>query len=214
MGRKSFRKYAVILSWNLRKNLAVPLLLAVVLLAAVPVVFGIRELDRTASAVPLEMLAALTGVLLFTPLLAPESAVGIRDTVEAKYTPYSSVLALRAAAMAAAELILCVAFVLIMKGNGCDTNMAQALGTFAEALFLGALGFFGSAVSANTAVGYMLPAICYVLNFTGGRAMFKTFYLFSMQNGSYTEKWYLAAAAVILFAAGFLLRRKSGGSKD
>lgn len=209
-----FKKYAVILGRNLKAGLGLPILLAAALLCAVPVIFGIQALDRTASAVPLEMAAALTGILLFTPLFAPEAEEGIRDTVEAKYTPYNAVIAARVTGMALFELLSLAVFVLIMDANGCDAGLSMALGTFAQALFLGGLGFLGSSVTKNTAIGYMLPVMYYILNCVGGKTMFGPFYLFSMQTGSFIEKWFLAGAALLLFPAGFLFRRKNAGAGD
>ena len=57
---------------NLRHNFAPHFLLALVLLLLTPVLFGVANLDRTASAVPLEVFVSLTGIILLTPVFQPE----------------------------------------------------------------------------------------------------------------------------------------------
>ena len=82
----------------------------------------------------------------------------------------------------------------------------MALGTIADALFLGSMGMLTSAVTRNTVIGYMPPLLYYALNIGMGPKL-GSFYLFSMVTGSYTAKLWLFATGILMIVAAVFYQR-------
>lgn len=57
---------------DLKRNFLPHLCLALLLVLLTPVLFGLNDLDTQGSAVPLELMMPLTGILLLTPIFLPE----------------------------------------------------------------------------------------------------------------------------------------------
>lgn len=195
---ESLKRYSEIAKANIRHNFLPQFSLVFLILIFAPIIFGITGLDAKASAVPLEMFVSLIGIILLTPVFAPEQNGEIKDTVESKYITPIAVHCIRILISIVFMAFLIVLFVLIMGWNGCDVSFKLAYGTFSSALLLGAIGFTAYGISNNIAVGYMLPILYYAVNLSGGNKYLKNFYLFSMTKGSYDEKTWLSVSAVLL----------------
>lgn len=201
------KKYFQIAWVNVRHNFLPHFALSILLLAITPAVFGTANLTNAAAYVPLEMFTALIGIVLMTPVFLPEQEKEIRDVVEVKYTNQNIIYIIRITSAALTMLILISCFVFYMKLNGCifDTDLI-IFGTFAGSLFLGSLGLFSYGASENIAFGYMIPMGYYILNMLGGKKYFGNFYLFSMIQGSFSEKYWLMAASFLLIISVLLLK--------
>lgn len=191
---------------ELRHNAIPHILLDILLLALTPLVFGITGLDSQASAVPLEMSVVLVGVLLITPIFAPEQNRDIRDVVESKYLDHERVCMIRTVIAIVLTLVLVALFVLIMKFNGCEVGLSHVLGTFSSSLFLGGIGFMASGLSDNVTVGYMTAMLYYALNLTGASKFLGAFSIFSMTYGDFQGKSWLLAFGVLFIVITFILR--------
>lgn len=201
------KKYYQIAWANLRHNFLPHFALSILLLAITPAVFGISNLTKAAAAVPLEMFAALIGIVLMTPVFLPEQEKEIRNVVEVKYINQNIIYIIRIIYAALSMLILISCFVFYMKLNGCNFDFdLYIFGTFAGSLFLGSLGLFSYGASENIAFGYMIPMGYYILNMLGGKKPFGNFYLFSMIQDSFREKYWLMAASVLLIISALLLK--------
>jgi hypothetical protein len=89
--------------------------------------------------------------------------------------------------------------------NNCEfPEFKFFLGTLAEAVFLGGIGFCVYSLFDQIAVAYLAPIMYYLMSLTGGKQLLKDFYLFSMINESYKEKIWLAIAGVLLIVVGLL----------
>lgn len=190
---------------NLRHNFAPHFLLAVVLLALTPVLFGVVHLDGTASAVPLEAFVSLTGIVLLTPVFQPEQNPEIEETVQARYVSGVSVYWIRIAYSLLALLLLIGGFAAFMRLGGCAVDARLVFGAVSDAVFLGGLGMAASAAAGNTAVSYMAPMVYYALNFVGGDR-FGVFNLFSMMSGGASTKGWLFGAGAALVAVSVLIK--------
>jgi hypothetical protein len=204
-------RYFYIAKINLRLSLFWKLLISILFLGFSPFILGVENLDRIQSAQVLEMYVALIGIILLSPVFYPEQDKNVRELVEAKYTPILGVYLVRLIEALVSLVILIGGYVILLKNNNCTFPLTgYYLGTLAEALFLGGLGFFAYSIFDQIAIAYMLPMIYYVLAFSGNRYL-KSFYLFSMMKGRYEEKIYLAAAGGVLLLAGlgskYLLKR-------
>ncbi len=190
---------------NLRHNFAPHFLLALVLLLLTPVLFGVANLDRMASAVPLEVFVSLTGIILLTPVFQPEQNPEIEETVQARFVSGVSVYLIRIAYSLAALTLLIGGFAAYMWFCGCAVDRGLVCGAVSNAVFLGGLGMAAAAATCNTAVSYMAPMVYYALNFTGGGKL-GVFYLFSMMSGSGSAKGWLFGAGAALIALSVLMK--------
>ena len=89
--------------------------------------------------------------------------------------------------------------------NNCEfPEFKFFLGTLAEAIFLGGIGFCIYSLFDQIAVAYLAPIMYYLMSLTGGKQLLKNFYLFSMVNESYREKVFLAIVGGVLITIGIL----------
>lgn len=172
-----------------------------------PVLFSVRSLSAQEAAFPLELAAALCGVILETPIFAAEREEGVRETVLAKYADYGVMCALRCLCALAATLLLIALFVLFLRTQGSDVGMRELTGTLASAVFLGGLGLLTAAGLENGAAAYMVPVLYYAFNYSAGRERLGDFYLFSMMSGGGEGKIVLLSSGLLLAAAGLTVNR-------
>lgn len=201
------RKYWVIGKENLRHNMIFTLIAVVIMAAISPLILGMNNLDAVQSAKVLETYAVLAGIILFPPLFWPEQNQDLRELVMSKYTSQAVVCIVRLAQAIVILALVILFFIGLMKsGDSVFPSGKYFFGTLAGAMALGGLGILVYGISDNPVIGYMAPFIYYLSNYGAGEKYLKNFYLFSMMKGSYTEKLYLGAAAVILIAVGIYWR--------
>lgn len=166
---------------------------------------GIENLDGVNTAKILEMYVALVGIILLTPICLPEQNKDIRDLVEAKFTSVMAVTLIRILEAVFFLIVFVGTYILILKYNNCIFPYLKFyLGTLAQAIFLGGLGFFAYQVFDQIAIAYMFPMVYYIINFGTGKKLVKEFYLFSMTTFSYKEKKNLAILGIILIILGVI----------
>lgn len=191
---------------NLRHNSLLSIAVAAVLCLLVPLLIGTANLDQKSAAMPLEMFVSLIGIVLLTPVFQPEQNEEINDLVSSKYCSTEGVYLIRMVYSVAAAVLLIAIFAVYMKMRSCDVTLVMALGTAADAIFLGSIGMLTSALTGNTVIGYMPPLLYYALNIGMGPKL-GSFYLFSMVTGSYTAKLWLFLAGLLMMAAALFYQR-------
>jgi ABC-type transport system involved in multi-copper enzyme maturation permease subunit len=170
-------------------------------LAMAPLLFGIRHLDAIGAAIVLERYAALIGLFLFPPVLAPEREPAIREVVEAKPLP-RTILFLGRFALSTGLLVgLLGGFVLTLRLCGGSFPAGRhLLGAFATALLLGSLCLCTLAVSGQLVAAYLPPLVLYMLClFLGARRM-GILYLFGLSADMAGGKGLLIIMALALAA--------------
>lgn len=192
-----------ILSVNLRHNFLPHLLLSLIITLVTSVIFGISSLNERESAQPLEMLLSLTGTVLLTPIFLPEQNENIRDLIRSKRIDYLAVCFIRLLYSLFFLAIIFVCFTFIMYNSESAITLRHFIGGYGSALFLGALGFFCAGISKSSIIGYMVSMIYYISNFAMKNEL-KNWYLFSMSEGSFQEKYWLIGSSVALFTITFL----------
>lgn len=191
---------------NLRHNSLLSIAVAAVLCLLVPLLIGTANLDQKSSAMPLEMFVSLIGIVLLTPVFQPEQNEEINDLVSSKYCSTERVYLIRTVYSVATAVLLIAIFTVYMKMRSCYVTPVMALGTAADAIFLGSIGMLSSALTGNTVIGYMPPLLYYALNIGMGPKL-GSFYLFSMLTGSYTAKLWLFLAGLLMMAAALFYQR-------
>lgn len=213
MPRSALAPCVCIAKTQLRRNIAPRLAMAGMLALLAPVLFGTVALDARAVAIPLEMVIAPSGIVLFPSVFRPEERKEIREVVEAKATNPLVVHIIRLALAILAMLLLILGFLLYLRWNGCHFPFYPYLwGTAAGGLLLGSLAVLTGGLGGNEAVGYMLPMSFYMANLLCKPEQLGPMYLFSMSQGSYTEKYVLALTGGMLIfltlAVASIVRRK------
>ena len=192
---------------HFKYHLKYHLLAAVLFFCLMPFLMGTQYLNARESARTLEMYAALSGILFLTPVFLPDQDKNIRDLIGSKRMPYLVIHLIRLAENLLFLLVFVGAGALFLKCNRCEFPFwSYFAGTAAGALFLGGLGMFFYSVTDNAAVGYMVPLVYYMINFSGDKYV-KNFYLFSMAAGDFGPKFWLAGAGAALLLGGLLWRR-------
>jgi hypothetical protein len=186
--------------------------LAVLLLALTPIIFSIRSLDYYSAAKICEQFVAIIGVILLVPIFSTEEEKGIRETVEAKFISqvYVYIIRILTAVLILAALINLIVLLFIMCG-GTFHPVTLISGTFASAFFLGALGLFIASVSCQLIAGYMVPIVYFIFDLMTKGKYTKDFFLFSLTDNSFKEKYYLLGAAMfitVLSLAVYVIRKK------
>ena len=192
------RNLLTIISSNLRLNFKQTVFPAILLLLIIPLIYGTSNLDSVKSADCLERMVALTGLAMFVPLLKPEQGGGMDAIIPLRPFPYWIIVVLRVVL----SLICAAALILIFEGymsiNGCSfPAYTYALRTLAVTMTLGFVGLLASAVSGNTAVGFLVSFCWYcVLQIESIGAIFK-----SVSNGIsiYQVLLLLGSGSAIIF---------------
>lgn len=168
---------------------------------------GVENLDSRRTAQVLEVYISLLGIIILIPIFLPEQNKNIKDLVETKQTAMLEVHIIRLL-----EEILCLSiciasFLIYLKYGNCDFPFFKFYcGSMAGAIFLGGMGIASYAFFDNIATAYMFPLVYYIINFGSGKKILGNFYLFSMTQGSFIEKYYLFITGMVLIIVGILIR--------
>ena len=191
---------------DVRHNFLPHYLAAVGVLLITPVIFGLSELTAQMAAQPLEIMPLLMGIILLTPILAPEQNECILETVRSKKMSRHIVNAMRIACALVLLSVLIFALGWYMHCNDSEVTVKMCLGALAGAFAIGSLGFFCAAVTDNIIVGYMVSLMYLIMNFFLRRELGK-FFLMSMTYGIKGCKPVLAVSGAVLIAAAMIYRR-------
>ena len=194
------RNLLTIIGSSFRLNFKQTLFPAILLLFVIPLIYGTTNLDSVKSADCLERMVALIGLPMFVPLLKPEQDGGMDAIITLRPFPYRIIIVLRMML----SLIRTVALILVFEGymriSRCSFPPSVfTLRTLAVTMTLGFVGLLASAVSRNTAVGFLVSFCWYcVLQVENIGAIFK-----SVSNGISVYQVLLllgSGAAIILFS--------------
>lgn len=199
------RNLLTIINSNLRLNSKQTLFPAVLLLSVIPLIYGTSNLDSVKSADCLERMVALIGLPMLVPLLKPEQNGGMDAIITMRPFSYRMIVVMRVVL----SLICTVGLILVFEGymsiGGCSfPAYAYTLRTLAVTMTLGFVGLLASAVSGNTAVGFLVSFCWYcVQQIENLGAIFK-----SVSNGIsvYQVLLLMGSGAAIVFLV-------QGGSK-
>lgn len=172
-----------------------------------PLLMGVANLEAQDTAKVLEMYVALIGIVLLPPVFLPEQDHDIRDLIGTKYMNSSVVYLMRILGNVLLLALLLGLYIGILAHNRCEFPAGKYFfGTISEMLFMGGMGMFFYGLCDNLVIGYMAPIVYYITAMGSKDQYLKMFYPFSMTGGSYSEKIWMAAGAVILVSAGVWLR--------
>lgn len=201
-------KYAKLNAGFIKRQYYPHLLLVLLFVTASGGFVSFKGLSETQASKVMEMYAAFTGILLFTPLFMPEQDGQIWDLERSKATPMWKLYLPRfLLAFLVFVLVLSAFLGFMVKGGGSFDAFSLFWGACCEILFLGSIGFCASAVTNQAVIGYMLSVIYYAANIGGGK-YFGNFALFQMMRGEYGTWPYWILGATALFTLGVAVRER------
>ena len=191
---------------NFRHNTFLSIVVSAVIIMITPMIFGTSNLDKMASAVPLEMFVSLIGIVLLTPIFQPEQNREIADVVLPKRVSIDIIYLIRTGYLFV-SLIALLAFVCAyMRMQKSDVTLLLLVGTAANSVFLGSLGMLTSALTDNTVIAYMIPLVYYMLNYGAGGKL-GNYDLFSMRVLNFQPKVWLLTTGILLIFVSILIKR-------
>ncbi|HAG45108.1 MAG TPA: ABC transporter permease [Clostridium sp.] len=197
---------------NLKLSTLANLAFSVAFLFALPFIQGTSNLNAVSSAICLENYVSIIGIILLVPIFAPEEEGEIDEIVASKpmlqFIPYAVRIILNLVII----FVLVGSFTLILKYKGCDFPLIKyMLGAFLLAVFLGSVGLCSSAISGSTILGYMASIGYLILNMATKNKYVGNFYILSMKNDSFDEKYWLLGGSIVLILIAIVakwLKRK------
>ena len=202
--------YYLFVKTNIKHFFMPHLLLSILLLIVTFLLFGLKNLDAQTVAMPLEMLVSLIGIVLLTPVFAPEEKEELTDLMLTKAVSYSAIINIRLLYSMVSLIGVIGAFVVYLRLQHSDVSMLHFLGTCASAVLLGGIGFCAAALLRQVIAGYMAALLFYLLNFVFGKKL-GGFYIFQMAQGSYDDKIWQAGVGLLLIVATLYLNTKGKG---
>lgn len=201
-------KYCNLTGSFIKHQYALHLLLGAVFCLLSVCFLSFRNLEAEQCAKAMEMYVCFIGIIFLAPLFMPEQDREIWNLEKTKEMPLWKIYFIRLLAGIAGIALVVSAFIGIMYLQGSSFSAGTLwLGSFTEAVFLGMIGFFVSAVTNQAVIGYMLAVIFYMINIGASKYLGK-FALFQMSKGEYGFWPYMAAGAVCLAVLGILIRER------
>lgn len=192
---------------NVKISVLWNLLFSIGFLCLLPFIQGVSNLDRVSAAICLENFVAIIGIILLVPVFSPEESKEVDEIISSKFMPNFKPYIVRTALSAASILILITGFCIMLKYNSCEFPVtAYIFGTFASALFLGSIGMLISSLSASTIVGYMASIGYLIINMMTGSKYVGKFYIMSMKNNSFDEKYYILIGGIVLIILSIFIK--------
>lgn len=194
---------------NLRLDVLSYFVFSALYLCAIPIFQGVSNLEMADTASCLENFAAAIGIILIVPIFKPEEASEIYELIRSKSMASFKPYILRVVVQIALIFSLTMGFCEMLRYNLCIFPFYKyALGTFVSAVFLGSLGMFASSVSGSTIAGYMISMGYLIMNMITGNKYVHNFYIMSMKNNSFYEKYYLLLGSIILIIVSIVIKSR------
>lgn len=150
-----------IIAANIRMNYKYTILPAILLLLAIPYIYGTTNLDYLKSADCLERMVALIGIPMFTALVCQEHSRSLYEMIALRSFSFRFVVLLRMGLSMICTSLLIFVFEFYMCICGCSFPFfSYAFRTVTASMLLGLVGLFLSAITQNTISGY-LGAFCF-----------------------------------------------------
>lgn len=173
-------------------------------------IMSFRSLTQAQAAQVMEMYVAVTGIVLLTPLFMPEQDRDIWRLEQSRVLPMWKLYLLRIVTALAVLAAVVTVFVGILAGSSEGLALWPLwLGGFCEAVFLGSMGYFVSALTNQSVLGYMISILYYAVN-VGASDRLGVMGLFQMMREKEGFIIPMLAASCVLLSLGTWLRERIG----
>lgn len=190
---------------ELKYNTLVPLLSSGLLLLILYFIFGTQNLDEKTARFVVERFLPFMGIILLTSLYEPEQGP-TKDLLLLHPVALLKIYSLRLFLRVLLYVLLLSFFLTQINYSGYAFSFLQAfLHSFAIGLCLGGLGLLLFAVSGNIVLAYLLTSIYLLSQWFIGKGVYGPFYLYTLQNFSWTKVLVLLFLAVFFIGLSFPL---------
>ncbi|WP_165481508.1 ABC transporter permease [Clostridioides difficile] len=195
---QSFQNCLVLIKENFKLSTLTNLICSIILLCMIPLIQGVANLDRISTAICLENYVAIIGMVMLVPVFSLEQSKEIDEIVSSKSLSQVIVQFIRILMSIIGIVVLIIGFVNVLIYLGCNFPVVEYI--------TGSLGMFFSNLFNNTIIGYMISIGYLILNMmTKGKYVGK-FFIMSMSQGSFDEKYWLILGSVVLIIASLLIK--------
>lgn len=144
---------------------------------------------------------------MLVPIFSLEQSKEIDEIVSSKSLSQIVVQLIRILMSTICIAVLIIGFVNILIYLGGDFPVAEyIIGSFVSAMFIGSLGMFFSNLFNNTIIGYMVSIGYLILNMMTKGKYVGHFFIMSMSQGSFDEKYWLIFGSIMLIIASLLIK--------
>lgn len=201
-------KYAALAGKFLKRQYSLHLLAALAFCLLSGGIVSFRNLNEGQCARVMEQYVSLLGSLLMTPLFMPEQDREIWYLERTKAMSMWKLYLLRLLIGLLVLALILTAYLGLLRAEGSVFQAERLwLGSFAEAVFLGSIGFCVCACTNQVVIGYMVSIIYYMCNYGAGK-YFGPFELFTMTRGEYDFWPCMLGGALFLIVLGILVRER------
>lgn len=145
-----------IIAANIRINYKYTILPAILLLLAIPFIYGTTNLDNLKSADCLERMVTLIGIPMFTALIWQEHSQSLYEIIALHSFSFRFVVLLRIGLSILCTSLLIFAFAFYLCICGCSFPFfSYSFRTIIASILLGFVGLFLSSIAQNTISGYL-----------------------------------------------------------
>lgn len=190
-----------------KHNFLLHYLAAFGVLITAPIIFGLSELSERMSAQPMEIISAIIGITVLTPIFMPEQNLNIYDLVRSKKTSHTLVCFFRIICSLTVTALLSGGLALFMRYNSSDVGMKLYVSALSGAFAVGSLGLLVSSLSNNVIIGYMVSAM-YFMGSMFLRNKLGVFDLFTISDGGDTVNIFLYFIFIIFTIIALIFRKR------
>ncbi|RDU24870.1 hypothetical protein [Anaerosacchariphilus polymeriproducens] len=172
-----------------------------------PFIMGVQNLQPDQVAKIVESYLSLFGIILFLPVFIPDMNNNIRDLIASKKESMITHHCIRVMEALILLFLVGMLFLFYLKSGDCRfliEKMSYSL--IANSIFLGGMGMLVFAISNQVAFAYMIPITYYIICYGSGKKYLGNFYLFTMQYGSFQEKYYIFVLGLIMITTAIIVR--------
>lgn len=191
-------RYLKIANINWKHHLFPYVVISFLLCMAAPLFMGTKNLDVYQTAKVIEMYLSFLGILLLIPVFLPDVNQSAAEVIRTKKEPMMTLYHIRILQGLLLVVLFGIGFLIYLKRGGCMFSVSAGMLTlFANTCFLGGIGMLAFSLTDQIVFAYMLPIFYYVLNIGAGAKYLGKFYLFSMQTGHLSDKFFLLIAGIL-----------------
>jgi hypothetical protein len=194
---QKFQNLLCEIKYNIKILFGINIVAAIIFVAATPVFYSLSLLDAKEIARLGELYLSIIGIILFTYLPGLEEANNTKELVYAKTRSVISTFAIRFLLICILTLLLILAMAMIIQFNGGNFNLMQfTFGITVTAVFLGVIGLTIANYTNEASAGYLVAFAYFIFEWITRGKYTGDFYLNSLLNFSFAEKYRLLAIAI------------------
>lgn len=201
----SFQDCLSLARYNAKIVFGLNLLAAVALVLLTPFFFSLSLLTYKEMAKVGELYLCTTGIALFTFLGSIEEGSNSQEIVYSKRMPHVYIFTLRFLFMALASFIMIMtiaAYAAVLRST--FPFWTFIFGVWVSAVFLGTIGLTIVNFTREPGAGYLISFAYFVLEWMTRGKYTKDFFLLSLLNNSFHEKYRILAVILVILLANLL----------